>query len=328
LVIAIDVMSGDHGPRERIAGALRALQADVDLRGLMVGRPEDIEPALASAPPSLRARLEALPASQVIAMDEAPRTAIRRGRDSSMRIAVNLVKEGRASACVSAGNTGALTAIAHFVLKTVGRIERAAIMSAVPSARGHTHMLDLGANTRATPLQLSQFAAMGTIVVRDVYGIERPRVGLLNIGEEDIKGHDVVQGAHALIAQSGLNYSGFVEGDDIFWGDLDVVVTDGFTGNVALKTMEGLARLIAERMRKEFNASTRDRLAGWLARPALRRLAAGLDPRRYNGACMVGLDGVVVKSHGRADAVAFARAVELAALAARGGLTAHIAQVF
>jgi glycerol-3-phosphate acyltransferase PlsX len=328
LVIAIDVMSGDHGPRERIAGALRALEADVDLHALMVGRSEDIEPALASAPPSLRARLEAIPASQVITMDEAPRTAIRRGRDSSMRIAVNLVKEGRASACVSAGNTGALTAIAHFVLKTVGRIERAAIMSAVPSARGHTHMLDLGANTRATPLQLSQFAAMGSIVVRDVYGIERPRVGLLNIGEEDIKGHDVVQGAHALIAQSGLNYGGFVEGDDIFWGDLDVVVTDGFTGNVALKTMEGLARLIAERMRKEFNASTRDRLAGWLARPALRRLAAGLDPRRYNGACMVGLDGVVVKSHGRADAVAFARAVELAALAARGGLTAHIAQVF
>ena len=321
-------MSGDHEPRERIAGALRALEADVDLRALMVGRPEDLGPALASAPPAIRARLEVAPASQVITMDESPRTAIRRGRDSSMRIAVNLVKEARASACVSAGNTGALTAIAHFVLKTVGRIERAAIMSALPSARGHTHMLDLGANTGATPLQLSQFAAMGSIVVRDVYGIERPRVGLLNIGEEDIKGHDVVQGAHALIAQSGLNYGGFVEGDDIFWGDLDVVVTDGFTGNVALKSMEGLARLIVERMRKEFNASTRDRLAGWLARPALRRLAAGLDPRRYNGACMVGLDGVVVKSHGRADAVAFARAVELAALAARGGLTAHIAQVF
>jgi len=328
VLVAIDVMSGDREPSERLAGVARALEADAELSVLLVGLSADLERARAAMPAQLAARVENVPASQVIAMDEAPRAAIRRGRDSSMRVAVNLVKEGRAGACVSAGNTGALTAISHFVLKTIANVERAAIMSAVPSAHGHTHMLDLGANTGASALQLSQFASMGSIVARDVYGLESPRVGLLNIGEEDIKGHEIVQAAHALLTASTLNYSGFVEGDDIFWGDVDVVVTDGFTGNVALKTMEGLARLIAERTREEFQASLRDRLVGLLARPTLKRLALGLDPRRYNGACMVGLAGVVVKSHGRADALAFARAVELAAHAVRGGMTAHIAQAF
>ena len=325
--IAIDVMSGDRVPRERLAGALRALRADETLHELLVGKAEEIAPGLDELPASLKQRAEILPASQVISMDQAPRAAVRRGRDSSMRIAVNLVKEGRAAACVSAGNTGALTAISHFVLKTVAAVERAAIISAIPSSKGHTHMLDLGANTRASPLQLKQFAQMGSVVARDLHGIESPRVGLLNVGEEDIKGHEVVQAAHGLIAQApDLNYLGFVEGDDIFSGEVDVVVTDGFTGNVALKTMEGLARLIAERTRREFTSSLRDRLSGLIARPVLRRLASGLDPRRYNGALMVGLSGLVVKSHGRADALAFSRAVELAARAARGGLTMHIAQ--
>jgi glycerol-3-phosphate acyltransferase PlsX len=200
-------------------------------------------------------------------------------------------------------------------------------------------MLDLGANTRATPAQLAQFARMGAIVARDVHGLARPRVGLLNIGEEDIKGHEGVQAAHALLtggaarsatvaALPDLEYVGFVEGGDIFSGKVDVVVTDGFTGNVALKTMEGLARLIGERVRHEFSATLRDRLAGWIAAPVLRRLAAGLDLRRYNGAYMVGLRGVVVKSHGSAAAVAFARAVEFAAAAARAALTAHVAHAF
>ncbi len=329
LVVAIDVMSGDRAPQERVAGALRVLREDDDLRALLVGMPADIAPWLEKLPNALKDRVEIVPASQVIAMDEAPRTAMRRGRDSSMRIALNLVKEGRAAACVSAGNTGALTAISHFVLKTVASVERAAIMSAIPSSRGHTHMLDLGANTGATPLQLYQFASMGSIVARDLYGIDAPRVGLLNIGEEDIKGHEVVQAAHALLTSGGgVRYVGFVEGDGIFSGEVDVVVTDGFTGNVALKTMEGLARLIVARTRREFQSSMRGALAGWIAKPVLRRLAAGLDPRQYNGACMVGLRGVVVKSHGHADAMAFARAVELGAHAARGGLTAHIAQAF
>jgi phosphate acyltransferase len=326
LPIAIDVMSGDHQPREYVSGALHALRDDEDLRALLVGDPAQINGQLADAPASVRDRVEVVPASEVVAMDESPREAIRRKKHSSMRVAIDVVKDGRASACVSAGNTGALTAMAHFVLKTIPGVDRAAIISAIPSAHGHTHMLDLGANTKATPEQLRQFAAMGAIISRDVYGLDAPRIGLLNIGEEDIKGHEVVQAAHALLSASHLNYVGFVEGDDIFSGEVDVVVTDGFTGNVALKTMEGAAGLIANRMRQEFQASWRDRLAGLVARPVVKRVAAGLDPRRYNGACMVGLAAIVVKSHGRADGVAFSRAVSTAALAARRGLTAHIAQ--
>jgi glycerol-3-phosphate acyltransferase PlsX len=326
LPIAIDVMSGDQQPREYVAGALRARRDDGELRALLVGDPAIIDAQLKSSPDLVRARAEVVSAAQVVAMGDKPREAIRHKKDSSMRVAIDLVKDGRASACVSAGNTGALTAMAHFVLKTIPGVERAAIISAIPAAHGHTHMLDLGANTKATPEQLRQFAAMGAIFSRDIYGREAPRIGLLNIGEEDMKGHEVVQAAHALLAVSGLNYVGFVEGDDIFSGDVDVVVTDGFTGNVALKTMEGAAGLIARRMRQEFSASWLDRLAGLIARPVLRRVAAGVDPSRYNGAYMVGLGGIVVKSHGRADGVAFSRAIANAALAARRGLTAHIAQ--
>ena len=326
LPIAIDVMSGDQQPREYVAGALHALHEDPDLRALLVGDASLIEGELRAAAPATRERLEIVATTEVVAMGDSPREAIRRKKNSSMRVAIDLVKEGRASACVSSGNTGALTAMAHFVLKTIAGVERAAIISAIPAAHGHTYMLDLGANTKATPEQLCQFAAMGAIMSRDIHGRESPRIGLLNIGEEDIKGHEVVQAAHALLGATGLNYVGFVEGDDIFSGDVDVVVTDGFTGNVALKTMEGAAGLIADRMRQEFNASWRTKLAGLVARPVLRRVAAGIDPSRYNGACMVGLGGIVVKSHGRAKGVAFARAIATAALAARRGLTAHIAQ--
>jgi glycerol-3-phosphate acyltransferase PlsX len=319
-------MSGDHPPPEYVAGALRALADDAQLRTLLVGDPAVINGQLRSTSESIRGRIEVVPAVEVVAMDESPREAIRRKKNSSMRVSIDLVKEQRASACVSAGNTGALTAMSHFVLKTLEGVDRAAIISAIPAAHGHTQMLDLGANTKATPEQLRQFAAMGAIIAGDIHGLETPRIGLLNIGEEDMKGHEVVQAAHALLSVSGLNYVGFVEGDDIFSGDVDVVVTDGFTGNVALKTMEGAAGLIADRMRKEFQASWRDKLAGLIARPVLRRVAASLDPRRYNGACMVGLAGIVVKSHGRADGVAFSRAIGTAALAARRNLTAQIEQ--
>jgi phosphate acyltransferase len=326
LPIAVDVMSGDHEPREYLSGALRALADDPQLQLLLVGDSPLITAALAAAPERARERATIVAATQVVAMDEKPREAIRRKKDSSMRVAIDRVHEGRASACVSAGNTGALTAIAHFVLKTLPGVERAAIISALPAAHGFTYMLDLGANTKATPEQLRQFAAMGSVVARDVDGVAVPRIGLLNIGEEDMKGHEVVQAAHALLTGSGLNYVGFVEGDDIFSGDVDVVVTDGFTGNVALKAIEGVAGLIADRLRQEFQASLLDRIAGLLARPTLRRAAGSLDPRRYNGACMVGLAGIVVKSHGRADGLAFARAIGMAALAARRGLTARIGQ--
>jgi phosphate acyltransferase len=327
LPIAVDVMSGDHEPREYVAGALRALGEDPQLQLLLIGDPKVIAAALAAAPAGVRERATVVAATEVVAMDEKPREAIRRKKDSSMRVAIDQVHDLRASACVSAGNTGALTAIAHFVLKTLPGVERAAIISALPAAHGFTHMLDLGANTKATPEQLRQFAAMGAIVAREIDGVTQPRIGLLNIGEEDMKGHEGVQAAHALLlSASGLNYVGFVEGDDIFSGDVDVVVTDGFTGNVALKAIEGVAGLIADRLRQEFQASLFDRLAGLIARSTLRRAAGGLDPRRYNGACMVGLTGIVVKSHGRADVVAFARAIGTAAVAARRGLTGHIGQ--
>jgi phosphate acyltransferase len=324
--IAVDVMSGDSGAPECIPGALRALQHDSALELILVGQPAVIEPALAHVPAAVRSRVSVHPATSVVGMSEHPREAIRKRKDSSMRIAIDLVKEGRAAAMVSAGNTGALTAMAHFVLKTLGPVERAPIMSAVPARNGgQTHMLDLGANTRATAIQLAQFATMGSIVARDVYGIANPRVGLLNIGEEDTKGHEIVQEAHELIRASGVNYLGFVEGNHIFEETVDVVVTDGFTGNVALKSMEGLAKLIVEQLRAEFTRNAFTKLSALLARPVLRRVGEKLDPRRYNGACMVGLTAVVVKSHGSADRVAFAQAVATAATAMRRGLPAAIA---
>lgn len=322
--IAVDVMSGDRGAPECVPGALRALAADPALDLILVGQPEVIEPALATLPADARARVTVEAAASVVGMSEHPREAIRRRKDSSMRLAIDLVKEGRAGAMVSAGNTGALTAMSHFVLKTVGPVERAPIMSAVPARNGHTHMLDLGANSKATAQQLAQFATMGSIVARDVYGLANPRVGLLNIGEEETKGHELVQEAHELIRACGVNYTGFVEGNHIFDGSVDVVVTDGFTGNVALKTMEGLAKLVTEEMRAEFSRGAASKLSGLLARPVLRRVGERLDPRRYNGACMVGLTAVVVKSHGSADRVAFAQAVATAATAMRRGLPAAI----
>ncbi|MEN9788173.1 MAG: phosphate acyltransferase PlsX [Pseudomonadota bacterium] len=332
-IIALDVMSGDLGAQECVPAALLALSGDAELQLQLVGDAALIERTLAAAgcTPKLRDRLQIVPASEVILMTDAPREAIRRKKNSSMRIAVDLVQEGRAAAAVSAGNTGALTAIAHFVLKCLPDVERAPIMSAVPNAQGHTHLLDLGANVRATPLQLEQFAVMGAIVARDVHDIPRPRVGLLNIGSEESKGHDLVQDAHARLrarAASGtgniFEYRGFVEGQDIFGGEVDVVVTDGFTGNVALKTMEGVAGLISGRLRREFTASAGAKLAGLIARPVLRRVSSSLDPRQYNGAVMVGLRRIVVKSHGSADRVALARAIAIAAIAVRRQLVEHV----
>ena len=241
-----------------------------------------------------------------------------------MRVAIDLVKSEEADACVSAGNTGALMAISWFVLKMLPGIERPAIASFLPTQRGHTCVLDLGANVDCTAEHLLQFAVMGSSLVSAVDHIERPTVGLLNIGEEESKGHELVQEAHELIRASGVNYIGFVEGHDIFGGKVDVVVTDGFTGNVALKTMEGMAKLIVEQLRSEFSRSALTKLSALLARPVLRRVRDKLDPRRYNGACMVGLTAVVVKSHGSADSVAFAQAVATAATAMRRGLPAAI----
>ena len=324
LHIAIDAMSGDRGPSVSVPAALAAAREFPDVRFTLTGRQADLTRELAGAAP---ANVACLFAQDVVEMTDHPREALRRKKDSSMRRAIDLVKSHDAHACVSAGNTGALMATAHFVLKMLAGVERPAIVSVIPSRGGHTYMLDLGANASCTPLQLCQFGVMGSILAADLQGAhERPRVGLLNIGEEEIKGNDIVQAAHNLMSAADINYIGFVEGDDIFSDKVDVVVTDGFTGNIALKAMEGASRLITGLMREEFMRTPLRRLGALAARPALNALRARIDPRRYNGASMVGLNGIVIKSHGGADLFGFQRAIEVAILEARNDLTARIAQ--
>jgi len=324
LHIAIDAMSGDRGPSVSVAAALAAAREFRDVRFTLTGRQADLERELAGAG---LPNVSCLFATEVVEMTDHPREALRRKKDSSMRRAIDLVKANDAHACVSAGNTGALMATAHFVLKMLPGVERPAIVSLIPSRGGHTYMLDLGANASCTPAQLCQFAVMGSVLAADLEGAhERPRVGLLNIGEEEVKGNDVVQAAHNLMSAADINYVGFVEGHDIFSDQVDVVVTDGFTGNIALKVMEGASRLITNAMREEF-ARTPLRKLGYLAAlPTLNALRARIDPRRYNGAAMVGLNGIVIKSHGGTDQFGFQRAIEVAILEARDDVPAQIAQ--
>ncbi len=317
-------MSGDSGPTTCVPAAIAAAREFGDVRFTLVGREADLQREITRGAP---ANLDCLYAADVVEMTDHPRDALRRKKDSSMRRAIDLVKQHKADACVSAGNTGALMSTAHFVLKMLPGVERPAIVSLIPSRGGHTYMLDLGANATCTPEQLRQFAIMGSILATDLAGAHaRPRVGLLNIGEEDIKGNETVQAAHSLLAASDINYVGFVEGHDIFSDEVDVVVTDGFTGNVALKTMEGAARLIRDVMREEFTRNFSRKLGAIAARPALNALRARIDPRRYNGASMVGLNGIVIKSHGGADIFGFQRAIEVAILEARDGVPARIAE--
>ena len=324
LHIAIDAMSGDRGPSVSVPAALAAAREFRDVRFTLTGRQPDLERELAGA---VLPNVSCLFASEVVEMTDHPREALRRKKDSSMRRAIDLVKANDAHACVSAGNTGALMATAHFVLKMLPGVERPAIVSIIPSRGGHTYMLDLGANASCTPAQLCQFAVMGSVLAADLEGAhERPRVGLLNIGEEEAKGNDIVQAAHNLMAAADINYVGFVEGHDIFSDKVDVVVTDGFTGNIALKVMEGASRLITDAMREEFARSPLRKLGYLAARPALKALRARIDPRLYNGAAMVGLNGIVIKSHGGTDLFGFQRAIEVAILEARGGVPARIAQ--
>lgn len=322
LHIAVDAMSGDHGPSVCVPAAVDAAREFPDIGFVLVGREPEIRTHLDGARPG---NIACLHATDVVGMSDHPRDALRKKKDSSMRRAIDLVKNGEANACVSAGNTGALMATAHFVLRTIEGVERPAIVSKIPSHGGHTFMLDLGANSSCTPEQLAQFALMGAVVAADLDSPHRPRVGLLNIGEEDIKGHQSVQAAHELISALPLNYVGFVEGHDIFSDKVDVVVTDGFTGNVALKTMEGLARMIGAMVREEFTRNALRRLGGVAATPALQALKTRLDSRRYNGASMIGLNGIVIKSHGGADRLAFARAMEVAVMEARQGVPSRIA---
>ncbi len=329
--IAIDCMSGDHGSSVTVPAALRFLASVPDARLLLVGRTDVLEPALAAAKAKLRSgrgqkapvsdRIELKPAAEVVEMSDPPATALRGKRNSSMRVAIDLVKRGEADACVSAGNTGALMAISRFVLKMLEGIDRPAIASQMPNQRGGTTtMLDLGANVDCEPEHLLQFAIMGSALVAALDGREQPSVGLLNIGEEAIKGNDAVKIAAELLRASPLNFYGNVEGNDIYEGTTDVVVCDGFVGNVALKTSEGLARMLAGYIREEYRRHVFTRLIAVLSFPVLLRFRKRLDPRRYNGAALVGLRGVVIKSHGSADAYAFEFALRRAYDAVRNGL--------
>lgn len=326
LTVAVDAMSGDHGAEVAVPAALEVLAANPDLRLIVVGRSEVVRPLLGRMADTERCRF--VEATEVVTMDERPQDALRRKKNSSMRVAINLVEHGEASACVSAGNTGALLATSRFVLGMIPGIDRPAIVSAVPAVHGHTVMLDLGANPDCNEDHLVQFAVMGSVIASDLHGIDNPRIGLLNVGEEDIKGTDEIKAAHRrLQAASAINYCGFVEGDDIFSGDVDVVVTDGFTGNVSLKTMEGLARFIGGVMKEEFTRDPMRKLGALAAKPALNALKGRLDPRGYNGASMVGLNGVVIKSHGGADRVSFANAVRVAVTESRNGVPGQIGEL-
>lgn len=307
--IAIDAHGGDHGISVTVPAAISALASNSDLSIILVGQEDLLKAELSTNKTGLSDRLSIQHASQIVDMDESPALALRGKKDSSMRVAINLVKESRASACVSAGNTGALMATARFVLKTLPGIKRPAIVSAIPTMHGYVHLLDLGANVDSPAEVLQQFGIMGSILVQSLGKKENPRVGLLNIGHEDVKGNETVKAAGELLKNSPINYIGFVEGDDIFTTDIDVIACDGFVGNVSLKTMEGLAQMITSTMKEEFNRNILTKLAGLLAMPVIKALRGRLDNRRYNGATLLGLKGIVIKSHGSADIYAYTQAI-------------------
>ena len=325
VTISLDAMGGDHGASVVVPAALGFLEQDPDCRLILVGREDKIREYLPDG--KLPERLIVHAASQEVGMDELPSRALRGKKDSSMRVAIDLVKQGRADACVSAGNTGALMATARFVLKTLPRVDRPAIITAIPSIYGHTWVLDLGANVDSEADHLYQFAVMGSELVSAVDGIERPTVGLLNIGQEEIKGNEQVKEAHELLSRSELNYLGYVEGDDIYLREnLDIVVADGFVGNVALKNTEGVAKLIRHFMTVEFKRNLLTKLSGLVALPVLRALRRRIDPRRYNGASLLGLRGIVVKSHGGADELAFKNAIAIAKKEVHADIAERIGQ--
>lgn len=313
-VIALDAMGGDHGPGVIVPAAARILKQFPDVCLILVGQEDVLQTHIKKAGLSVGNALQIQHASEVVEMDEAPALALRKKKDSSMRVAINLVHEGKADAAVSAGNTGALMATAKFVLKTLPGIDRPAIMTTLPSITGHTHMLDLGANVDCTAEHLLQFAVMGSVTAMAVDNLENPRVGLLNIGTEELKGNAQVKEADQLLRRSNLNYIGYVEGDDIYKGTVDVVVCDGFVGNISLKTAEGVAKMVSHFMRQEFKRNIITKLAGLIALPVLRSFRKRVDPRVYNGASLLGLNHIVIKSHGSADVFSFANAIKIALL--------------
>ena len=325
ITLAVDCMGGDHGPSVTLPSVVEFLRQDTDCAAILVGLEDVLRQQIGSIMDEFGNRLEIQHASETVGMDEAVASALRGKKDSSMRVAVDLVKDGRAAAAVSAGNTGALMAVSRFVLKTLPGIDRPAICSVLPSQRGSTYVLDRGANVDCTPEHLLQFGIMGSSLVSALEHKERPTVGLLNIGEEAIKGNDAVKRAAELLRASGLNFIGNVEGNDIFKGTADVVVCDGFVGNVTLKAAEGLAHMIGGALKEEFSRNVLTKLAALVAMPVLKAFRQRFDPRRYNGASLLGLRGIVVKSHGSADQFAFRYALEKAAEEARQCLPEAIA---
>lgn len=325
LTLAVDCMGGDHGLSVTVPAISAFLRRDSSCSVIAVGLPDELTSAAGTLAKEFGDRFRIQGASEVVAMDESVATALRSKKDSSMRVAIDLVKSGEASAAISAGNTGALMAISRFVLKTIDGIDRPAICSILPSQAGRTYVLDLGANVDCSAEHLLQFGVMGSSLASALEHKERPSVGLLNIGEEEIKGNDVVKRAGELLRQSGLNFAGNVEGNDIFKGTTDVVVCDGFVGNVTLKASEGLAQFLAGGLKTSFSKTPLRKIVAILALPILREFKDRFDHRRYNGASLLGLRGVVVKSHGSADAFGFAFALERAAEAARWKLPEQIA---
>jgi phosphate acyltransferase len=324
VTISLDAMGGDFGAEVVVAAALEYLKRDRESRLILVGHQEILREKTGSHP--YGERLLIRHASETVEMDELPSKALRGKKDSSMRVAIDLVKSGEADACVSAGNTGALMATSRFVLKMLPNIDRPAISKTLPSMEGQTSVLDLGANVDCTAEHLFQFAVMGSQQVSAVAEIANPRIGLLNIGQEEIKGNEQVKRADELLANSSLNYVGYVEGDDIWKGGTDVIVSDGFVGNIALKSSEGVAKMIGDFMRQEFKKNPLTMLAGLITLPVLRSLRRRIDPRRYNGASLLGLRGIVIKSHGSADKLAFMNAISIAKKEVLADVPARIAE--
>jgi glycerol-3-phosphate acyltransferase PlsX len=324
ITIALDAMGGDSGCDMVVPAAVWASTRYPDVTFILVGDEPLLAEGLQAASAAGNPGLKIHHASQRVEMDELPSSALRNKKDSSMRVALNLVKEGVADACVSAGNTGALMATSRYVLKMLPGIDRPAICAALPSAKTHTWMLDLGANIVCDAEHLFQFALMGSVLAEAVDGNRQPAIGVLNIGEEEIKGNEQVKEAARLISESGLNYKGFAEGDDIYKGDFDVIVCDGFVGNIALKTSEGVAKMIATFIKREFTRNLLTKVAALIAMPVLKAFRRSIDPRHYNGASLLGLRGIVIKSHGGADSMAFGNAIKVAILEVREDLPERI----
>ncbi|MDH3980815.1 MAG: phosphate acyltransferase PlsX [Gammaproteobacteria bacterium] len=317
VTIVLDAMGGDVGCEVVVPAAVHALKSYSEVNIILVGDAAAVQAVLDRQTGVDSKRLRVQHASQQVEMDEPPSSAMRNKKDSSMRVALNLVKAGEADACVSAGNTGALMATSRFVLKMLPGIDRPAICTALPTQRTHTWMLDLGANVDCDAGHLFQFALMGSVLAESVDGTASPAIGVLNIGEEEIKGNEQVKQAARLIGDSHLNYAGFAEGDDIFKGQFDVIVCDGFVGNISLKSSEGVAKMVASFIKQEFTRNLFTRMAALIAMPVLKAFRRRFDPRRYNGASLLGLNGIVVKSHGGADALAFSNAIKVAILEVR-----------